>query len=121
MRPHLQAHPIVFEFLAIMRRTPAVPPRLRLLQWMMVRGAVHLLPDWLAQRLGLDAPEWRLRSWERRVLMSAGALFERIPVRNSPPVLAMQAHGVAGKLSIQEASRWAVSIEECILHGTGCC
>jgi uncharacterized protein (DUF2236 family) len=94
MRPHLEAHPIVFEFLDIMKRTRAVPLMLRSLQWMMVRAGIHLLPDWVAERLGLAAPEWQLRPWEKRLLSGMGALFERLPIPNSPPVLACKRMGL---------------------------
>jgi uncharacterized protein (DUF2236 family) len=94
MRPHLEAHPIVFEFLDIMKRTRAAPLMPRSLQWMMVRAGIHLLPDWLAQRLGLTAPEWQLRSWEKRLLVHLGALFERLPIPRSPPVLACKRMGL---------------------------
>jgi len=95
MRPHLEAHPIVFEFLDIMKRTRAVPLMLRSLQWMMVRAGIHLLPQWVAQRLGLDAPQWQLRPWEKRLLQSMGALFERLPIPNSPPVQACRRMGLS--------------------------
>jgi uncharacterized protein (DUF2236 family) len=94
MRPQLEAHPIVFEFLDIMRRTRAVPLMLRSLQWMMVRAGIHVLPDWVAERLGLVAPEWQLRPWEKRLLAGLGALFERLPIPRSPPVLACRRLGL---------------------------
>ena len=94
MQPHLESHPIVFEFLDIMRRTPAVPWPLRSLQWMMVRAGIHILPDWLKDRLGLEAPAWRLRSWEERWVRRLGAMFERIPIPGSPPVLASRRLGL---------------------------
>jgi uncharacterized protein (DUF2236 family) len=94
MRPHLEAHPIVFEFLDIMKRTRAVPFMLRSLQWMMVRAGIHLLPPWVRERLGLDAPQWQLRPWEQRLLQRFGSWLERVPIPSSPPVLACRRMGL---------------------------
>jgi uncharacterized protein (DUF2236 family) len=96
MRPHLEAHPIVFEFLGIMKRTPTVSLLLQPVQWMMVRAGIDLLPAWIIQRLTLDTPQWQLRSWERRLLMGMGALFERLPIPNVPAVLASRRMGLPG-------------------------
>jgi len=96
MEPHLEAHPIVFEFLEIMKRTPAVPLPFRPLQSMMLRAGIQMLPPWLVERLQLSGPEWHLKAWERRFLMWLGALFERVPLPGSPPVRASQRMGLPG-------------------------
>jgi uncharacterized protein (DUF2236 family) len=96
MEPHLEAHPIVFEFLDIMKRTPAVPGMLKPLQWMMVRAGIAILPDWVRARLALDGPELALKGWERRLVRSMGALFERIPIPGTPPVQASKRLGLPG-------------------------
>jgi uncharacterized protein (DUF2236 family) len=88
MRPQIVSHPIVFEFLDIMKKTPALPRPLRPLQWMMVRAAISILPRWAIEQLDLNGPAYRLRAWERRLLKGLGALFERIPVRSAPPAQA---------------------------------
>ena len=93
MLPHLQPHPIVHEFLAIMRRIPALPAPLRPLQGMMLRAAVSILPEQVATRLELDS-EWRLHPRERWLLKQLGALADRIPVPGSPPVLACKRLGL---------------------------
>jgi uncharacterized protein (DUF2236 family) len=95
MQPALEDHPIVHEFLAIMKKTPALPLPLRPLQVMMLRGGVSLLPDWLRERLNLRA-EWRLKAWERDVLRWLGAMFDRIPIAGTPPVQACRRLGLPG-------------------------
>jgi uncharacterized protein (DUF2236 family) len=94
MRPHLEAHAIVFEFLDIVRRSPALPALLRPLQWMMIRAGIQVLPAWVIERLTLDAPLWQLRPWEARVLRSLGAVFERVALRDSPSVHACRRLGL---------------------------
>ena len=94
MRPHLEVHPIVFEFLGILKRTPTVSLLLQPLQWMMVRAGIHILPPWVIQRLTLDGPEWQLRAWERRLLVRLGGLFERFAIPNVPAVQASKRMGL---------------------------
>ncbi|MCJ1959325.1 oxygenase MpaB family protein [Novosphingobium mangrovi (ex Hu et al. 2023)] len=88
MRPRIVAHSIVFEFLSIMERTPAVPAPLRPFQRMMIRAAIATLPEWTQRQLGLTDRHFRLAGWERRVIRALGALFERIPLRSAPPAQA---------------------------------
>jgi uncharacterized protein (DUF2236 family) len=94
MRPRLEAHPIVLQFLEIVQRTPAVPWFLRPLQSTMVRAGIYLLPSWLIERLNLQGERWRLRSWEHRLLRSLGAFFERAPIPNTAPTLASRRMGL---------------------------
>jgi uncharacterized protein (DUF2236 family) len=93
IRPELEDHPIVHEFLAIMKKTPALPLPLRPLQGMMLRGGVSLLPEWLQDRLNLRE-EWRLKGGEHRVLRRLGAIFDRLPIVGTPPVQACQRLGL---------------------------
>ena len=93
MRPHLVDHPIVHEFLGIMKKTPALPLPLRPLQIMMLRAGVSLLPDWLRERLNLHE-EWRLKEWERGVLRWLGARFDHLPISGAPPVQACRRLGL---------------------------
>lgn len=95
MEPHLEAHPIVFEFLEIMQRTPALPPPFKPLQRMMLRAGIQMLPPWLIERLQLSGPEWQLKKWERTLLTRIGALFERIPIPGSPSVRASKRMGLS--------------------------
>ena len=94
MRPHLEPHPIVFEFLDIVMRAPALPWPLRLLQPMMVRAGISVLPQWVIGRLELDGEKWQLRDWERRLLRRLGAWLERVPIPLSPPVQACRRLGL---------------------------
>jgi uncharacterized protein (DUF2236 family) len=94
MRPHLEPHPIVFEFLDIVMRAPALPWPLRLLQPMMVRAGICVLPQWVIGRLELDGEKWQLRDWERRLLRRLGAWLERVPIPLSPPVQACRRLGL---------------------------
>lgn len=94
MRPHIVAHPIVDEFLGIVTTVPAVPRPLRPLQNMLVRAGIDMLPEWAKDQLGLRG-RWRLKGWERRTIKTLGALFERIPLRGTPPVLASQRLGLS--------------------------
>jgi uncharacterized protein (DUF2236 family) len=94
MRPHLEPHPIVFEFLEIVTRAPALPWPLRLLQPMMIRAGISVLPQWVIERLELDGEKWQLRDWERRLLRRLGAWLERVPIPLSPPVQACRRLGL---------------------------
>jgi uncharacterized protein (DUF2236 family) len=94
MRPHLEAHPIVFQFLDIVQRTSALPMFLRPLQSSMVRAGIQLLPEWLVERLGLRGERWRLKAWEHRLLRKLGAFFERLPIPNTAPTLASRRLGL---------------------------
>lgn len=94
MQPHLEAHPIILQFLEIVLRTSALPLFLRPLQSTMVRAGIHLLPGWLIERLGLHGRQWRLRPWEHRLLRTLGALFERLPIPNTAPTLASRRMGL---------------------------
>ena len=83
----LEPSPIVFEFLHIMRTAPLLPGPLHMAQGLLIRAAVALLPAWVRERLGLDS-RWRLRPWERMLLLRAGADADRLVLRTCPPVLA---------------------------------
>jgi uncharacterized protein (DUF2236 family) len=84
MRGRLEPSDIVFEFLRIMRETTAFPAPLRWMQPMMVRAAVEMIPQWIRECLGLTASHG-LRSWERPIVATAGAVSDRIVLPDSPP------------------------------------
>ncbi|MBS0521016.1 MAG: DUF2236 domain-containing protein [Proteobacteria bacterium] len=84
-RERLEASPIVFEFLDIMRRAPVFPAPLRPLQRLMIRAAVDLVPAWVRDRLGLG-PALGLRPWQRPLVRAAGALADRVMLPSSPAV-----------------------------------
>jgi len=94
MRPKLEPHPIIGEFLEIMLNTKCLPIPLRPFQGMMVRAAIAVLPDWACTMFALNGDEWRLRGWERRTVRMLGALFERLPIPGSPPVEASKRLGL---------------------------
>jgi uncharacterized protein (DUF2236 family) len=84
-RPWLAPSAIIFEFLRIMRDTPALPRLLRFLQPMLLRAAVELIPEWLRERLGLSE-YYGLRRHEGRLAKWAGAAADRIVLPSSPAV-----------------------------------
>jgi uncharacterized protein (DUF2236 family) len=94
MRPKLEPHPIVFEFLDIVKKAPALPWPLRPMQSMMIRAGIAVLPQWVIGRLELDGEQWQLKAWERRLLQRMGAMFERVPIPMSPPVMASRRMGL---------------------------
>jgi uncharacterized protein (DUF2236 family) len=87
MRSRLEPSPIVFEFLALMRRAPILPPALRPLQALLVRAAVEAVPDWVRLRLGL-APGLGLRPWQRGLVRRACAAADRLLLPSAAPVQA---------------------------------
>jgi uncharacterized protein (DUF2236 family) len=85
MRPKLEASPVVFEFLEILRKAPALPAPLRPLQALLIRAAVEITPDWARAALDLGAAHG-LRSWEKPVVKAAARAADRIPLPSSPPI-----------------------------------
>jgi uncharacterized protein (DUF2236 family) len=82
-RPRLEPSPILPEFLRTVRGAPVFPDPLRPAQRLLVRAAVDLVPDWARDRLEL-APGQGLRSWERPLGRSLGALADRVVLRDGP-------------------------------------
>ena len=85
MRGRLEASPILFEFLDIVRKAPLLPPLLRPAQPMFVAAAVSLTPAWVRQILALPDAAC-LRPWQAFVVRQAGALADRIVLDLSPAV-----------------------------------
>jgi uncharacterized protein (DUF2236 family) len=83
MAPQLSPSPVLLEFLRIMQRAPILPPGARLLQPMLVRGAIHLLPRWARRQLRL-ASRWNLRFAEAKLLRTAGRFAQRLRLDTSP-------------------------------------
>jgi uncharacterized protein (DUF2236 family) len=81
----LESSAIVFEFLRIMDRAPALPRPLRWLQPILVRAAVEIVPDWIRQRLSLG-PRFGLRAGESWIVRLAGKLSDRIVLPQGPAV-----------------------------------
>jgi uncharacterized protein (DUF2236 family) len=84
-RNRLEASPIIFEFLDIMRHTPVFPIALRPLQRLLVRAAIELVPTWVRDRLGLTR-SLGFRFGEEVLVRLAGALADRVMLRSSPAV-----------------------------------
>ena len=83
MRPRLEPSPVLPEFLRTVRDAPVFPGPLRPAQRLLVRAAVDLVPGWARDWLGL-APGQGLRSWERPLVRSLGALADRVVLRDGP-------------------------------------
>ena len=84
MRPRLEAAPVLTEFLTIMGRAPILPPPLRPLQRLMIRGAADILPDWLRDKARLS----RLTRSERGLLSALAPAAGSIRLDRSPPAQA---------------------------------
>lgn len=95
MRPGLEPSGIIFDFLAILRRTAILPGPLRAAQGLFIRAAVDLLPAWTRDRLGLG-PAYGLKPWETGLARAAGALAERLTIPGSPREQARQRLGLTG-------------------------
>ena len=91
-RPRLEASPIIFEFLELMRTSPALPRGLRPLQRLMARGAVELVPGVVRNRVGLGA--YGASRAEVAVLRRIGGAAERILLPSAPAVQACRRLGV---------------------------
>ncbi len=81
----LNASPIVFELLTIMRQRAMLPGRWRWLQPVLVRAAIDIVPAWIRERLGLDE-NYGLRAHERWLVRAAGGYSNRIVLPQSPAV-----------------------------------
>ena len=93
MRSRLEPSPIIFEFLAIMRRTAVISPLLLPVRTRLLRAAVELLPEPVREIIGLGAGHG-LRPWERLLVRSAGHATDQIVVRPSPAVQACRRLGL---------------------------
>jgi uncharacterized protein (DUF2236 family) len=83
MQGMLEASPIIFQFLQIMRETPVFPRPLQWLQPILVRAAVDMIPDRIRQCLGLGE-YYGLRPHERWLVRVVGDLSNRIVISESP-------------------------------------
>jgi uncharacterized protein (DUF2236 family) len=83
MRPKLEPSATVHEFLAIMRRVPALPAAARPLQRPLLNAAVSLLPPAIAAHLGL-ARDWRLTALQRTLVRSAARTAASLDLQTWP-------------------------------------
>ncbi|HEX3138598.1 MAG TPA: oxygenase MpaB family protein, partial [Rhizobacter sp.] len=93
MASRLGASPIVFEFLDIMRRVPALPWAARPLQRLLLKAAVDVLPPRVRECLQLGSA-WSLRPQERWLVTHAVRLADRLMLSDSPAVQACQRLGL---------------------------
>ncbi len=87
IEPKLEASPIVFEFLAIMKAAPILPAGLARFQRLLLRAAVDIVPLGVRHLLGLGQ-SWSLRPWERAIVRQAGVFADRLRLDSSPPAQA---------------------------------
>ena len=92
MQPRLEPSAALIEFIAIMRRVPALPVAARPLQHMLIRAAVDILPPGMADRLRIA--QWRLRPWERPIVTAAARTGGAILIRNWPSAAACRRLGL---------------------------
>ena len=85
MRPKLERHSIVFEFLQIMARAPLLPGLTRPLQRLAVSAAIELLPNWARTTLDLQA---RMPVGGVALLSALAGAAEMVAIRDAPPALA---------------------------------
>lgn len=83
MAPKLETSCILYEFLDIMRRAPILPRGARLLQGLLVRAAISLLPGWARERLGLGR-RWDLTQAEAQLLRRTARFAQRLQLDSSP-------------------------------------
>ena len=93
MEPRLEASPIIAEFLDIIRAAPALPAGARLLQPMLVKAAVDLLPDAIRSKLMLQ--DAGLSPLERPLVQAIGRTADSLVLETAPPALASQRMGQA--------------------------
>jgi uncharacterized protein (DUF2236 family) len=93
MRTRLVPSPIVFEFLDIMKRVPALPAAVRPLQTILIKAAVDILPEWVREQLGLGQ-KWSLNTLERRVIKLAARANDRVVLPSLPAVQACRRLGL---------------------------
>jgi uncharacterized protein (DUF2236 family) len=85
MRPRLVASPVILEFLEIMERVSILPAPAQVLQRVLLKAAVDILPIWVRERLGLGS-QWALGPSERMVMRALALAGDRLMLRSSPAV-----------------------------------
>ncbi|MBB5519944.1 oxygenase MpaB family protein [Amphiplicatus metriothermophilus] len=93
MLPRLEPSGIVFEFLQIMKKAPALPQPLQLSQHSFVRAAVDITPPEVRAILGLGR-RYGLRPFEARVVRRMGRRADRIVLRSAPAAQACRRLGL---------------------------
>ena len=93
MRGRLQRSEALFAFLPILHRAPFLPPMLRPLQSLLIRGAVERVPPWLRDILGLDR-RYGLPPGGAAALRRIGRFTDRIVLPDAPAVRACRRLGL---------------------------
>ena len=93
MLPKMEASPIVFEFLEIMRRAPLGVAALRPIQPLLVRAAVEITPPVVRERLGLG-PGCGLRRWEEPLVRALAMAADKIVLESAPAAQASRRLGL---------------------------
>ncbi|MBC7150478.1 MAG: DUF2236 domain-containing protein [Rhizobium sp.] len=93
MRSRLVKTEVVFEFLDIVGKVPALPAALRPFQKLLITAAVELLPGWVRDRQGLRQ-SWSLTPMQRALVKAAAFGAERIMLPSSAPVQACRRLGI---------------------------
>lgn len=94
MLPRLEASPVIFEFLDIIGRAPALPSLGRPLQAFLVRAAVELTPGPARERLGLG-PRYSLSPWSAAIVRTAARAADRLVIDTAPPAQASLRMGLS--------------------------
>lgn len=81
----LEPSPVIFDFLRVMRRAPALPLFARPLQPMLIGAAVDLIPEWVRDHIGLTA-QYGLSPLEKPIVYQAARVADRIMLPSSPAV-----------------------------------
>lgn len=105
MAPQLAPSPVIFELLGILRSAPILPLGARMMQPVLIRAAVSLLPGWLRHRLDLG-PRWSLRRGEQRLVQAAALAADRLNLASSPASQACIRLGLAPDYLIRRAGKW---------------
>ncbi len=87
LAPRFEPHPIVAEFLSIIESGRAAPRAPKALHRALARASVSILPPLTRAKLRLG-PAYDLDPVSKAMVKVAGALAERIPIPDSPPVQA---------------------------------
>lgn len=93
MTSRLVPSPVIFEFLAIMKRAPILPAPARPLQTLLVKAAVDILPAWVRERLELGA-SWSLNPVERTLVRTVAMASDRLMLPSFPAVQACRRLGL---------------------------
>lgn len=92
IRPRLEPSETLLEFLAIMRKVPALPAAARPLQHVLIRAAVDILPAEIAAQLRIA--DRGLRPLERPLVQTAARTAGALLIRNWPSVAACRRLGL---------------------------